>query len=38
MIRWPFAENDRAQAERRTKGVVKVVTDSHGRILGASIV
>lgn len=38
VIRWPFAENDRAQAERRTKGVVKVVTDSHGRILGASIV
>ncbi len=38
VLRWPLAENDRAQAERRTRGLVKVVTDSHGRILGASIV
>ncbi|PJC67146.1 MAG: dihydrolipoamide dehydrogenase, partial [Zetaproteobacteria bacterium CG_4_8_14_3_um_filter_59_5] len=27
-----------AQAERRTEGLVKVVTDKSGRILGASIV
>ncbi len=38
VLRWPLAENDRAQAERRTRGIVKVITDSHGRILGASIV
>ncbi|MBL4864708.1 MAG: FAD-dependent oxidoreductase [Rhodobiaceae bacterium] len=38
VLRWPLAENDRAQAERRTRGIVKVITDSHGRVLGASIV
>jgi len=38
ILRWKFAENDRAQVERRTEGMVKVVTDTKGRILGASIV
>ena len=38
VLRWPFAENDRAQAERRTRGLVKVVTTAKGRILSASIV
>ncbi|HCS12438.1 MAG: dihydrolipoamide dehydrogenase [Zetaproteobacteria bacterium CG06_land_8_20_14_3_00_59_53] len=38
VLRWSFEENDRAQAERRTEGLVKVVTDKSGRILGASIV
>jgi len=38
ILRWPLAENDRAQAERRTEGLVKVITTSNGRILGASIV
>lgn len=38
VLRWSFAENDRAQAERRTEGLVKLVTDTSGRILGASIV
>lgn len=37
VLRWPFHENDRAQAERLTEGHVKVVTDSKGRILGATI-
>jgi len=37
VLRWPFAENDRAQTERETEGVVKVVTRGNGRILGASI-
>lgn len=37
-LHWPFAENDRAQAERDTEGLVKVVLGSGGRILGASIV
>jgi pyruvate/2-oxoglutarate dehydrogenase complex dihydrolipoamide dehydrogenase (E3) component len=37
-LRWPFHDNDRAQAERRTDGFAKVVLDKAGRILGASIV
>ena len=37
VLRWPFAENDRAQTERETRGLVKIVTSSNGRILGASI-
>ncbi len=38
VLRWSFHENDRAQAERRTEGLVKVVVDKRGRILGAAIV
>jgi pyruvate/2-oxoglutarate dehydrogenase complex dihydrolipoamide dehydrogenase (E3) component len=38
ILRWPYAENDRAVAERRMEGQIKVVTDRHGRILGADIV
>ena len=38
VLRWPYHENDRAQAERATEGFVKVVTDRKGRILGAGIV
>ena len=34
---WPLAENDRARAERRTEGLVKLVADRRGRLLGASI-
>jgi len=34
---WPLHENDRAQAERRTDGLAKVVLDRKGRILGAGI-
>ncbi|MGH6952687.1 MAG: dihydrolipoamide dehydrogenase, partial [Alphaproteobacteria bacterium] len=37
VLRWPFAENDRAQAECLTDGLIKVVTTPRGRILGASI-
>lgn len=37
VLRWTFAENDRAQAERETEGLVKVVTDRRGRVLGAGI-
>ncbi|MEQ9814449.1 MAG: FAD-dependent oxidoreductase [Azospirillaceae bacterium] len=36
--RWSFAENDRAQAERRTEGLIKVVTRRGGRVVGAGIV
>ena len=37
VVRWSFAENDRAQAERETDGLIKVVVGPKGRILGASI-
>ncbi|PKQ09485.1 MAG: dihydrolipoamide dehydrogenase [Alphaproteobacteria bacterium HGW-Alphaproteobacteria-12] len=38
VLRWHLAENDRAQAERTTEGVIKVITDTHARVLGATIV
>jgi pyruvate/2-oxoglutarate dehydrogenase complex dihydrolipoamide dehydrogenase (E3) component len=38
IYRWPYHENDRAQAERTTEGFVKAVTDGKGTIRGASIV
>jgi pyruvate/2-oxoglutarate dehydrogenase complex dihydrolipoamide dehydrogenase (E3) component len=38
ILRWPYHENDRAQAERETKGYIKVITTKRGRILGATIV
>jgi pyruvate/2-oxoglutarate dehydrogenase complex dihydrolipoamide dehydrogenase (E3) component len=37
VLRWSFAENDRAQTERDTEGQVKVITRNNGRILGATI-
>ena len=37
ILRWPLHENDRAQTERRTRGLIKVLTRGNGRILGASI-
>lgn len=37
VLRWPFHENDRAQAERAGHGLVKVITRKNGRVLGASI-
>ena len=36
--RFPFAESDRALAEGKTPGLVKVVAGRRGRILGCSIV
>ena len=38
VLRWPYHENDRAQAERHTIGHIKVITTKRGRILGATIV
>jgi pyruvate/2-oxoglutarate dehydrogenase complex dihydrolipoamide dehydrogenase (E3) component len=38
VLRWPYHENDRAQAERETRGHIKVITSGGGRILGATIV
>jgi pyruvate/2-oxoglutarate dehydrogenase complex dihydrolipoamide dehydrogenase (E3) component len=38
ILRWPYHDNDRAQAERETKGYIKVIRTKRGRILGATIV
>ena len=38
ILRWPYHGNDRAQAERETRGHIKVVTRANGKILGVSIV
>jgi len=38
VLRWPYHENDRAQAEHETAGHIKVVTAKNGQILGATIV
>ena len=38
VLRWPYHDNDRAQAEREPRGHIKVVTDKRGRILGATVV
>jgi pyruvate/2-oxoglutarate dehydrogenase complex dihydrolipoamide dehydrogenase (E3) component len=38
VLRWPYHENDRAQAERATMGHIKIVTNGRGKIVGATIV
>ena len=38
ILRFPFAENDRAQAERDTNGMIKIITAKNGKILGVSMV
>ncbi len=38
VLRWPYVENDRAQAERNTEGFIKVITTKKGKILGATII
>jgi len=38
ILRWPYADNDRAQAERETHGFIKVITRPNGQILGCTIV
>ena len=37
ILRWPFAENDRALAERETQGHLKAIVAGSGRILGCAI-
>jgi pyruvate/2-oxoglutarate dehydrogenase complex dihydrolipoamide dehydrogenase (E3) component len=37
VLRWPFADNDRARAERRTEGLIKLLVGRRGRLLGAGI-
>ncbi len=38
VLRWSLADNDRARAEATAAGMVKVLTDRRGRLLGAGIV
>ena len=37
VLRWPLSENDRAIAEGRPEGMVKLVVGKRGRLLGAGI-
>lgn len=37
VLRWPFHDNDRAQAERETEGLVKAIVTPKGKILGCGI-
>ncbi|MGH6933985.1 MAG: dihydrolipoyl dehydrogenase family protein [Dongiaceae bacterium] len=37
VLRWPLSQNDRAQTERSTDGMVKAIVTRRGKILGASI-
>jgi pyruvate/2-oxoglutarate dehydrogenase complex dihydrolipoamide dehydrogenase (E3) component len=38
VVRWPFHDNDRAQTEGKTAGLIKAVVGKRGRILGIGIV
>ncbi len=38
IMRFPYADNDRAQAERETEGFIKAITKKDGTILGCTIV
>ena len=37
VLRWPYHENDRAQAEKQTEGMIKAVVTAKGKILGCGI-
>lgn len=37
-VSWDFEENDRAMAERKTEGGIKIVATKKGKVLGASVV
>jgi pyruvate/2-oxoglutarate dehydrogenase complex dihydrolipoamide dehydrogenase (E3) component len=37
VLRQPFTGNDRAQAEGRTEGMVRIITGRRGRVLGAAM-
>lgn len=38
ILRWPYHDNDRAQAERETRGHIKVIMKKNGKIIGTTIV
>ncbi len=37
ILRWPYAENDRAQSEKKTTGLIKLVVGKKGKIEGVTI-
>lgn len=37
ILRWPYAENERARSERRTEGHIKLVATRSGDVLGVTI-
>ena len=37
VLRWQYGENDRARAELKTDGLIKIIADKKGRIIGAAI-
>ncbi|MEE9314007.1 MAG: FAD-dependent oxidoreductase [Rhizobiaceae bacterium] len=37
ILRWPYTENDRAVAEKKTTGLIKIITRKNGKIEGVSI-
>jgi len=37
VLRWPYADNNRARAERRTEGHIKVIVSPGGDLVGATI-
>jgi pyruvate/2-oxoglutarate dehydrogenase complex dihydrolipoamide dehydrogenase (E3) component len=37
VLRWPYRDNDRAQAEGEIHGHIKVITDTKGTVLGATL-
>lgn len=37
ILRWPYAENDRAQAEKKITGLIKIIVRKNGTIEGVSI-
>jgi len=38
VLRWPYHDNDRAQAERQTRGHIKALVRPNGKIIGVTIV
>lgn len=38
VVKWRFDENDRARTDKRTDGLLKVITLKNGHIIGASII
>ena len=37
VLKWPYFENDRAQAERKTEGLIKMIATKRGKIVGVGI-
>ena len=38
IYRWPYADTDRAQCEKKTEGFIKIITKRDGTVLGCTIV